>query len=219
LGFSHYECHTKFLIEKHYFCEVGFNIVYMDKKIDASDYLNFTPKPLISNLIRPGVGGLSLSMPINGFQLIFAKMNYESYVNETHSFNKISIAFNVAIFTRSADTVLMSNFANKIHVVIKGREKLFKKFNSCYICLKNSCNHNNVRESLFPILKSKRESANEIIHLLDKLEGTVDYWPVKEVFDYCHELYNNEDLIYGNLELDLNDLKVHVCKNCKGSAK
>ena len=173
--------------------------------VSARDNLDFVPEPIEAVGIRTSEGAsIQLSMAI--VQRTAALRAYNNYGNCRDWMDKLSVAYVVALATRSADTLLMHHIQN--HIVENPPI-------SCAKCREATIGTHVIRRRLFPNLKSLRTHANKLIHHLDNPEnqGVADL-NIQGVFNYCYCLFqDNAETLFGLVPEGTFELT--KCKQCK----
>lgn len=173
--------------------------------MSTDENLNFLPKPIDVIGIRAGAGaGICLSKAM--IQRIAAVRAYNSFGDGRDWMDKLSIAYIVALATRSADALLMKDIQNHIPK---------NPPIACRGCREATFGANVIRERMFPRLKELREHANDLLHHLDNPENVgVDSLNIQGVFEYCHHLFQeNAEVLFGTIPSAT--FEFTLCKECK----
>lgn len=166
---------------------------------------DFIPRPIDAAGIQLGEG---TTVHISGaiIQRTTALRAYNSYVAPGNWMEKLSVAYVVALATRSADSWLMQDIQN--YIAVEPRI-------SCQKCHEATIGLHVIRRRLFPRLGQLRKHANNLIHHLDNPENRgVDSLNIQGVFDYCYHLFQeNADALFRHIPSATFPLT--LCKSCK----
>lgn len=176
-----------------------------DLHMSTEDNLTFTPLPISAPAIGLG-DGASVRVAIGVVQRMAALRAYDTFTSGRDWMEKLSIAYVVALATRSADTLLMQHLQNSIV-----EEPPF----SCSKCREATIGTDVIRKRIFPTLSLLRAKANKLIHHLDKPENRgITELDVKSVFDYCYHLFQENAAVLLGATPEL-ILEFSMCKLCK----
>jgi|CXWL01.1.fsa_nt_gi hypothetical protein len=167
----------------------------------------FVPKPIEAVGIQLGEGAtVRISSAI--IQRTTALRAYSSYAAADNWMEKLSLAYIVALATRSADSWLMQDIQNSIP-----EEPRI----ACPKCREVTIGLHVIRGRLFPRLKQLRKHANNLIHHLDNPENRgVDGLNIQGVFDYCYQLFQeNADALFRKIPSAT--FRLTLCKGCKAA--
>lgn len=169
-------------LDTHFNREVSKNLT------SPIDNLEFVPKPIQAEGLRISGNQLDVAKPT--IQRIAALQAYSAFSSGRNWMEKLSHAYVVALATRSADTYLMN--------LIQCEIPLSPAF-SCAKCREATIGTKVIRKTLFPILHSHREYANDLLHHLDRPENQgVATLNIEGVFTYCFHLFEEQAaLLFG----------------------
>ncbi len=170
--------------------------------------LAFIPRPIETVGLRFGEGTThQVSQAL--IQRTAALRAYSAFSCNRNWMDKLSMAYVVALATRSADIYVMRQIQSTI---------IEDPVISCARCREATFGVNVIRSQLFPKLAELREQANTLIHHLDHpdKQGIAEL-NIQGVFDYCHHLFQeNSDLLFGNFPK--HSFPYTKCKKCRAKS-
>ena len=157
----------------------------MEEHIDNFDFI---PRQILSAGIRPTGPNIQIAQPI--IQRTTALRAYNAYSSAGDWMERTSIAYVVALGTRSADIFTMK----RIQAAIPESPPF-----NCAICRDLTIGIDVIRRQLFPKLHSLRRHANDLIHHLDDPSNLgVATLNIEGVFEYCYHLFEDQnELLFG----------------------
>lgn len=171
----------------------------------STDNLAFTPLPIEAVGLRFGEGTTNqTSMAL--IQRTAALRAYSAFTGGRDWMDKLSLAYVVALATRSADIYVMRQIQSTI---------IEDPVIHCAECREATFGLNVIRRRIFPKLAALRKHSNALIHHLDHTDKQgITELNIQGVFDYCHHLFQeNADLLFGNVpEYSFPYTK---CKKCR----
>jgi hypothetical protein len=173
--------------------------------MNTEDNLTFSPKPISAVGLCAGEG-TSIRIAIAIVQRTTALRAYNSFAVGRDWLEKLSIAYVVALATRSADTLLMQHIQNCIDL---------NPPITCAKCKEATIGTRVIRERVFPKLTTFRTHANKLIHHLDSPENQgIAKLNIQGVFDYCHHLFqDNAGVLLGDAPVAT--FEFTKCKDCR----
>jgi hypothetical protein len=175
----------------------------------STDNLAFTPLPIEAVGLRLGEG-TTYQVSTALIQRTTALRAYSAFTDGRDWMDKLSMAYVVALATRSADIYVMRQIQSTI---------IENPAIPCAKCREATFGVNVIRSRIFPKLSELRVHSNTLIHHLDRPDKKgIAELNIQGVFDYCYHLFQeNADLLFGNVpECSFPYTK---CKKCKAKGR
>ena len=174
--------------------------------MSSDNLVKFVPKPIDAVGIKAG-DGPNVRIAFAIIQRTTALRAYNGHGKGRDWIEELSMAYVVALATRSADTLLMKLIQRNLEANLS---------TSCSRCKEASIGEGVIRERLFPTLKVLREHANQLVHQLDDpINTAVSSRNIEGVFSYCHHLFQeNGDALFGVIPDPTRLFPEVKCKKC-----